>query len=1779
MPASGPPAHTRHDVSAHCAPSASHSSLPLDGLVQRDETDTVNPFVRDERIQDVDLNGDGDATDPVITLQDRASGAQFRIGEGAAPEPLGRAVARIQSERFRFPGVSVEGEITAFLEPETLQFGRDVNGNGRLIDTILRVFRSGAQLTSDGAPITADGAPVIDGQSVVVSDGLVVFRTSEPLLARRRRTRIATDLRALFHRVDGDIANPILSADGRLLAFTSTATTLVEIDTGNAQNVFVADTTTGATELVSIAWDGGPGDGYAYEAAMSADGRFVAFTSTSTNLVPDDTNDAPDVFVRDRLLQQTTRVSVRSDGSQIADPDGASGVAISPDGSTVAFCTADAGLVDGDTNAAVDAFVRDLRTGRTERANVRTDGAESAGGVPRGDLALSADGGVVAFVSYAGDLDAGSNANATLFVRDRRASTTEAVPLGANAYAREPVLSADASVLAFLVSRDVEPRYGAMSFDRRTGMLSRLDVPPRGDRGPFEVLHPPSISADGRRVLVVRDRDTDPGNRYQRDVFVYERGAPQPRSVTEHAIEDNIGDATLSADGGSVVTVDFGGAYLHDLGTATERRIPLGRLEPVDAGIWDARLSADGSTLVFETWADNLVAGDINEDTDVFVADTGTGNVERVSVATDGAEADASSWNGAISADGNLVAFLSRARSIGGDPGRRGMQVMLRDRRAGTTTPLVQFVPRVLDLFFSSPSLAMSPDGRFVAYTDGVSPFILDRTTGTVIDAFAKARGMHCEAYEVAPDEAVGIESIAIAADGRTIAFYGFCTDGPPDATSYERLVGGVYTYDVTTQLLERASVASTGEAARGFDRFDDWSPRVSADGRLVAFRSDAANLGTVVDAFGDAIYIHDRATGVTSRVSARPDGTTAGGNNRLVGTTPDARFVAFESTDPVFGGDPNQGNRNGVLYDRATGLTATVAPLDAGLVGLGDVSSDGGSLVVHDGGLSVDGPDLADTTADVDDDGRVDHVVLRVLDTRVPGSLPRPLGVASRVVTSGRHVAFLSPAAGTGLATAGRVRLSDDGGPGVDLGLDAVDLAMSGTVIAALRPLPDAVAARVPTATGRRYGTVQVRSLAAGGWTDLGQIADTLWVSGDLVVFLTPEAVAHRDLNGDRDENDRVVQVWDAAAGRFVVGSGAAIRGVAAEDVVIGGEPGRELVAIRASEAGQHRSLDLDDDTTDDVLLVFDRQAGLLRNTRRTIRPCLLEACDPRAPYRVGVDTVTFLTFEGDEDLDLDGDGAADDIVVQTIDVRRDGAIGTILAAARAGVCTTTARPCFQDRDCAPGSCFVPPGGCLHDVYADCDPSGATGLGCDAYQDAFCLPLGPGYGRCVQRLGGACARNADCAAIDPYGDGNAYCSQSDQTFQRLVNPLTRGARKRRSGARVLSGSGRCVEDTSIACDPSKGAGANGCRAGTFCEPSRVAPGTGTCRRELRVCGTDDDCPRDVPCRPDLLTFTAADTDGDEIPDVSDDCPLAANPDQDDADGDGVGDACDPTTACTELVTPAGVRCRTVALGELMTTLLDAGALRNALIHDGDGVLAGLRRADAPGRTRRKALRAAERRARTLAHRARSLTARRQIAADARQVIVARALRLRLDIRALLRQLPPDRPPTTTSTTTTTTTSSSTTSTTEPPPSRCCATGDACVQVDGAVAVEACAAVGGILAAEGRRCDETGRCRSEQFSQLCCACASSAAMTCSSADDDPGACTRMGCAVAYGTCDTGTGACGGDVVCGGDSYFCNDTCWSCGGAGGFEVCCPATGGDPITCCLAGHCSADGLSCQ
>jgi Tol biopolymer transport system component len=329
---------------------------------------------------------------------------------------------------------------------------------------------------------------------------------------------------------------PSITPDHRFVAFESTSSNLAPGDPNLLSDVFVRDLMSGTTTLVSVNSNGVQGDNASFQPTISADGRYIAFVSTATNLAPPDQNDSPDVFVRDMVNRTTTRVSVGSNGQEGNDFSGIVCPAISADGRYVVFWSDASNLVPGDTNGKRDIFVRDLVASTTTRVSVDSNGTQGDGYCF--NPTISADGRWVAFESDSTNLVPGdTNGARDVFVHDRTTGATMRVSVASNGTqgngdSTNPSLSVDGRFVAYesvasnLVPGDTNGIADVFVHDTLTGTTTRLSVSSAGAQSDGS-SHVPSISSDGRRVAFFSAAtNLVPGDTNAKvDVFVRDLGA------------------------------------------------------------------------------------------------------------------------------------------------------------------------------------------------------------------------------------------------------------------------------------------------------------------------------------------------------------------------------------------------------------------------------------------------------------------------------------------------------------------------------------------------------------------------------------------------------------------------------------------------------------------------------------------------------------------------------------------------------------------------------------------------------------------------------------------------------------------------------------------------------------------------------------------------------------------------------------------------------------------------------------------------------------------------------------------------------------------------------------------------------------------------------------------------------------------------------------------------------------------------------------------------------
>jgi len=665
-----------------------------------------------------------------------------------------------------------------------------------------------------------------------------------------------------------------ISGDGRFVAFDTKAVNLLGAneDTNGVMDVYLKDRRTGEVIRVSNGMSGDQGNGQSHSPTISRDGRWVAFHSSATNLVPGDTNGLVDAFVWDRLTRQIVRVSVATNGTQKSGvavnleddylPVGAPPV-ISATGRFVAFATRAGTLDPSDTNEMLDTYVRDRDTDQDGimdepgAVSTRLVSLSSTGGLGNANTypeAITPDGRHVVLGSFSKLVPEDTNVDPAetwhsmydIYVRNRDTDG-------------DGILDEPGAVTTVRVSVSTA---GVQNTTDGTGAAKI------SDSGRFVTFGGPGAQfldggadTNGKEDVFVRDRDTDA------DGIFDEPGAVATKRVS------------VATDGTQAdALVDHGCCYQN------------------------SQISPDGRYISFTSESTNLVPGDTNQQADIFLRDRDTDGdgiydepgavaTSRVSVASDSAQQIVQGTNfssrSALSADGRFVAFWSSADNLVPNDTNGTRDLFVFDRLAWSLTTFI-------DSSVPIAGLTLSADGHWIGFESSGHIYIRNRsladgTPGATIQADVSSAGAAAIGTSTAP---------SMSADGRFIVFRSTAanldvgdTNGVADIFVRDRDLDQDGDYDEPGQVRTfRANVAIGGAQAVGGS---SETPRISGNGRFIVFTSAATNLAPGTGTF-QQVYLHDRVTRVTTCISER-NAVKANGPSS-VPVVSDLGVVAFES-------------------------------------------------------------------------------------------------------------------------------------------------------------------------------------------------------------------------------------------------------------------------------------------------------------------------------------------------------------------------------------------------------------------------------------------------------------------------------------------------------------------------------------------------------------------------------------------------------------------------------------------------------------------------------------------------------------------------------------------------------------------------------------------------------------------------------------------------------------------------------------------------------------------
>ena len=808
---------------------------------------------------------------------------------------------------------------------------------------------------------------------------------------------------------DRDALPTGISTNGQFALFESAADNLATGGTNTVRKVLLRDVINGTNFLISVKTNGINGNGDSYSSVMTPDGRYVAFTSAASDLVPDDTNGIPDVFVCDVQSGTTSLASPGAISTQMIFDSMSDSPVITPDGRYVAFFSSATNLVPGQTLAG-DIYVRDFVTGTTTWASAQARSLfQSVTGITNAISCapcISDDGNYVAFISCTNAL--GSFASAGMVFRYNCASgQTDLV--NTNSYVtgfetcEELDMTPDGRFIALVA--DMAGTAGTNTaiylWDGQNATSTLVSANTNNALPALAFCDSPQVSSNGQFVVFLSTAASLATNASGTNAHLYRRDVLAGSTVLVNAGTNGVsaGDESIlglcqTPDGqfvafgssASGLTLNDGNAasdvFLRDIGSGTTELISARQpLLPSFTGgglstFSTQPLSQDGHYLAFASGADNLVPGDTNGMRDVFVRDLYQGTTVLASAGLNGAGASGMSDEPVISGNGRFVAFTSAATNLIAMKNQSyPPEVFVRDLQANTTSLVSVNSTGTGEGNAASYTPTISSDGRFVLFLSTATSLAAGSYGSGTENLFLRdqQRGV---TYAL---KSAGQAAFSMTPDGHYVAFTD--TAGATAGRIYlwdSQLAQRVATNSGTTYIQKIsispdgnriARVAGTGTASLSeFDRAANstWlvgsgipvshpGLRFSADGSFLTYSSAPASPAT------NQVYLCNISLQTNVLVSHATGLAAPGdGASHSPDISADGRYVVYRSgADNLVAGDTN-GVPDVFLFDATTGSNVILSASFHGSVAADNrslapiFSGDGRTLVFRSWGSDL---------------------------------------------------------------------------------------------------------------------------------------------------------------------------------------------------------------------------------------------------------------------------------------------------------------------------------------------------------------------------------------------------------------------------------------------------------------------------------------------------------------------------------------------------------------------------------------------------------------------------------------------------------------------------------------------------------------------------------------------------------------------------------------------------------------------------------------------------------
>ena len=784
-----------------------------------------------------------------------------------------------------------------------------------------------------------------------------------------------------------------VSTNGRYVVFQSSASDLVAGDTNGVSDIFVRDVIAGTNILASVASDGSPADGASTDPVITPDGRYVAFISAATNLTSDDTNNIPDIYLRDLVAGTTELISIGAT-SAVAT---VSAPVITPDGSYVAFYSTAKGLVAAVPAASQgEVYVRNRAFNTTFWASTNASGIVSnvlhLNNAPSYHPSISDDGKHITFKAgwtNGSEAPGGAGVPAVLIFQYDLAGNTASV-VATNGFAvwqncddvYGPEASPDGRFVTFVATNKDANCLAIQLWDAQAGTNLNISVALDGSWPTNSISENPTVTADGRYVVFMSNATNLTTNIVSNGFHIFQRDTQTETTTLVDIDSESMGSAnlvttvpTMSCSGKLVAFESLDGnlktndnnqtfdVFVRDLNDgATELISQRGQPLTSPAGNLSSRLgvssiSADGHRMVFSSYANDLVTNDLNDNSDVFLADLQSGTTTLISVGMDGnAALGGDSITPAISADGHFVVFASAATNLVANDTNKAADIFLRNLDTGITTHINVNSNGVASGTGDASKPAISADGRYVVFLAKVTP----------TSAYPATFWKDTVGGRMATVNVISSLGPSISADGQRVLWF----DPTPRCSVWNApTLATIYTYANSISFAELSPTGSrlayqapspkqlivynldghtnmfSCSDATAMKNTTAWS----SDGRYLVFVTGAPLVADDSNGTND-VYLCDLQTGMVNLISANSNWTaSANGISDSPSISADARFIVFRSfATNVIPGISNVPSL--FVFDRTTGSNSLLATASAGgwtsFASLPIVSTNGNNVV-----------------------------------------------------------------------------------------------------------------------------------------------------------------------------------------------------------------------------------------------------------------------------------------------------------------------------------------------------------------------------------------------------------------------------------------------------------------------------------------------------------------------------------------------------------------------------------------------------------------------------------------------------------------------------------------------------------------------------------------------------------------------------------------------------------------------------------------------------------------